>query len=685
MSLQYSTQRFDRRPAQRCARWAGALLAAAVALVPLVLPAKAQAQTTDPPYKPFGVPPSSTVMLSTEKQSTVNPFPMGGGNAQGRTWGADDFYWGVLDGNVPFNAQPLARGGLQNTYLALDGWQFPRLTDAFNTLSPLIGLSDPNGLNHSVLPILTATAFVDGEAPTTNAPAPVNGPAFGAASTPTPSTNVTSTNLATVPDYYEGIAFPRPSSSALSYDANNKFTWRLDNPTPGPLATLQTVTIPGAAGVQQRYRIFVHVPAPASPVGNTSVSGSTLPENRVSDARYTVYYYANINGTYQARQLVCQTVAQTDGGDVELRAADGSEPVFPLFSSATFTAKGVATGVTLPAQPAYPSNGQATGPAGTPTNATPILQGVVVDNTTADSTTTVEFVIADSITLQPTTSSITATPTITSQHGGALTVASGGTTSIPIQPNTFLPDSPDAAYNGTTNTPPHMSDPNNVFADATNLFSYANDINDPQYAGAGYVNYTPWDVSTYFQGPRSLIDPRYVGTDANNNAFAAPGPQIGPIDPYISDRPLLTSPANPAAPVVGQDIYAPAKARDATNNTVYAAPYFSHAQILVSRTQFVQDPENGVSAGDRTGVATIQVGEIVALDWQTGAPVWRFPDRSYLPAGATFRGAADSRAPACATRFDRHRRFYCRASAAGLPGSRDRGRPIANGDGVIDG
>ena len=155
---------------------------------------------------------------------------------------------------------------------------------------------------------------------------------------------------------------------------------------------------------------------------------------------------------------------------------------------------------------------------------------------------------------------------------------------------------------------------------------------------ANYGAYTPWDVSTYFMGPRSLIDPRYIGTDRNGNTFATPGAQVGPIDPYISDRPTLNIYANQAD--LTQTISRAAASVDATNNGVYPAPLFSHNQIIIAKTEFVQDPEIGVSNADKTGVKTIPVGEIYALDWQTGAPVWRFPDRTYLPLGATLNNVA---------------------------------------------
>ncbi len=73
---------------------------------------------------------------------------------------------------------------------------------------------------------------------------------------------------------------------------------------------------------------------------------------------------------------------------------------------------------------------------------------------------------------------------------------------------------------------------------------------------------------------------------------------------------------------------------DATINNLYPAPLFSQMQVLVPRTEFIADPEVGVPNAERTGTKSIQVGAVYALDWLTGTPLWRFPDRSFLPGGA---------------------------------------------------
>lgn len=99
---------------------------------------------------------------------------------------------------------------------------------------------------------------------------------------------------------------------------------------------------------------------------------------------------------------------------------------------------------------------------------------------------------------------------------------------------------------------------------------------------------TPGDFSTLFQGPESFITP---------------------------------NPTPPGRP---------------TNNTLYGAPIFSQMQVIVARTEYVPDPNDPLGS--------IQVGAVYGFDWLTGAPVWRFPDRTYLPQGGvknleTYAGA----------------------------------------------
>jgi hypothetical protein len=55
-------------------------------------------------------------------------------------------------------------------------------------------------------------------------------------------------------------------------------------------------------------------------------------------------------------------------------------------------------------------------------------------------------------------------------------------------------------------------------------------------------------------------------------------------------------------------------------------PIYSQTQVIVGRSVYVPDPTDMTD-----GTRSIEVGEILCLDWQTGAVIWRFPDRTDLP------------------------------------------------------
>jgi hypothetical protein len=99
----------------------------------------------------------------------------------------------------------------------------------------------------------------------------------------------------------------------------------------------------------------------------------------------------------------------------------------------------------------------------------------------------------------------------------------------------------------------------------------------------------------------------------------------------------LEDPANPSTLFQGPVLFTdPDRTPPVVNDPRYAtypSPFFSHMQVLVARTEFVADPEIGVPVAQREGTLSLAVGAVYALDWLTGAPVWRFPDRTYLPGG----------------------------------------------------
>ncbi|MFM7320643.1 MAG: hypothetical protein ACKO5K_03835, partial [Armatimonadota bacterium] len=180
------------------------------------------------------------------------------------------------------------------------------------------------------------------------------------------------------------------------------------------------------------------------------------------------------------------------------------------------------------------------------------------------------FVVADSVEFVQRPQTVRTAPIIVPPHGGRKI----DTTQVPTPSNPYR--QPDAGPN---------------YAQT----GFANNPQDPIFNLSPIQVFDPSNVSSTFFGPVSLIDPK------------AGGSQVAPIL---------------------------ARNHEAYKNTSgQAVPYFSHMQVLVARTEFVVDSETGVSDADRDGTRSRELGSVVALDWLTGTPVWRFPDRTYLPGG----------------------------------------------------
>ena len=124
---------------------------------------------------------------------------------------------------------------------------------------------------------------------------------------------------------------------------------------------------------------------------------------------------------------------------------------------------------------------------------------------------------------------------------------------------------------------------------------FVNNPLDPAYGVDPLRGFDPVDFSTVFQGPESLIDPRDGG--------------------------------NAVAPIAARNhgLY--------RNGAGTAVPFFSHMQVLVGRTDYRVDPETNVPESERDGTRALALGSVVALDWLTGTPIWRFPDRTHIPGG----------------------------------------------------
>lgn len=197
---------------------------------------------------------------------------------------------------------------------------------------------------------------------------------------------------------------------------------------------------------------------------------------------------------------------------------------------------------------------------------------------TSNEITATTYVIADAVQFIQQFDAVQATPTVTDRHGGRRV---GGTYSAlgqqPAQTDNYLT----GAFTG--------------YDPATNAIGIQ--------AGE-----TPGDFSVLYQGPESFIR-RLLANGApavaprraeNNNVYGVADP-----DPQY-----------------------------AAQGGIRPTPIFSQMQVVVARTEYVPDPTDANNDGrldNPTG--SIAVGSVYAFDWLTGAPLWRFPDRTYLPRG----------------------------------------------------
>jgi hypothetical protein len=627
------------------------LTSAAAALLPLItsLFAAAVVSTTA----------EAQVPTPTQEQSQANPFPKANGNTQNRGRASDDKYWGILDDNFLWNQAPMARIPNQNglELIGLSGWTYPQAVNNTATgdgrLINLYGDALSNYTNPGItLDNVVPPATVPGAAAPPLTPFPLTPAVPGSTNSgglwviaTGPSDNPTGA------DYSRTPAVPRPTAAAVDYIANNPtaaFSWYPN--------------VPGDANVVRRYAIRVILP---NIVDNDA-------ENRISDARYTVFYsFRDRAGTIQYRSKVCfvsQASDSTAGAKYLSETQGGTPAYFPFFSDASY---GVVTGLTR-------------------------RSFVVLDNTTGDDPTTDatnnapnQFVIADALQLEQRVAIVSATPTLTPVHGGRkinpanVTVGqrqpAGG-------PNYKVGDNgavtgvaggiimPNSAYGASTAT--SVDGLGNIIPTP----GFIGDPRDPEYSG------NPNDFSVLFMGPESYARPKvlpdeYTGqypfarTTGSYSDIPQPGspidndpltglpngiPIITPVTP-VGPTVLPTDPwesvgtrrqLDPAAALAGPTLPAiPIQRVSANNFQVYRTnaneapdynlldpatankpvPLFSQVQVILARTVFVPDPETGVRNSDLDGTRTIEVGEVLGLDWQTGAVIWRFPDRTYLP------------------------------------------------------
>ena len=179
------------------------------------------------------------------------------------------------------------------------------------------------------------------------------------------------------------------------------------------------------------------------------------------------------------------------------------------------------------------------------------------------------FVIADQVEFVQRPQAVKATPTLVPPHGGRKV----DTTQAGFIPNNYFQPLASATY---------------AIAD------FINNPLDPTFT-TGTETLDAINISTIFWGPESTVQP-LNGTTA-----------VAPVNAR-NHRPY----------------------QDSSGNLL---PFFSHMQVLVPRTDYIVDPETGVPAASTDGTKSIELGSIHSVDWLTGTPIWRFPDRSYMPGG----------------------------------------------------
>ena len=231
-----------------------------------------------------------------------------------------------------------------------------------------------------------------------------------------------------------------------------------------------------------------------------------------------------------------------------------------------------------------------------------------------------DVVIADELVFRQDNQNILAAPTVVGPHGGRKV----DTAALPNTVNPTLIQQPAPGSNYATDPMPVTG---GFIAHPNDSFAFANNPRDPAFSPTTGDRANP---SVLYQGPESLISPTTT---------------LG----------VRTTP------------------QAAENNGSYknglgnAIPFFSHAQVLIVRTERLPAPETRDGTLSQFGTA------IYCVDWATRTVIWRFPDRTHLPGNATFGGSRDSESRAAKPAHrQRQRDHYARRC---LPDSeRDRRR-----------
>ncbi|WP_309717550.1 hypothetical protein [Armatimonas sp.] len=567
------------------------------------LPVAAQTPPGDPLPKGQETVSTSPLVVkprTTERQSQLNPAGKAHGDTTNRGRMSADFLWGITNGNRAYEKAPFARIPNQSDAAPIqpDGYTMPYPVQNVGGLRRRVR-TDGQG---SVTDLLNPRLLLDDELllPLIAQVAhPVNGTGPGAlgslggffrgtnwASVTAPSPGGGAGYVGT--SYSRIAAIERPAGALPDATDPAPATGTPDNQPGGPDDPNKFIWYPrvsGVAGQVTRFAIRVHIPT-VDPTGS---------EARITDARYVVYYVVPLpNGQFLRKRKIC-FVGQDSAGEAYLLGDDGKPATFPFFSDATYSDPAWLTR-TFSNFPALQFGHQLS------------RARVELDNTTENEITGTQFVVADQIEFSQRVGSVKGSPVVTPPHGGRKVDT---TQPLAAGPEPHL-DPYDQPAKGPNNYALDiLLTPGGLFAFLNDSFNFINNPGDPAYTAMGnplFGKFDPANPSTLFRGPESLIDPRDVM-----------GNRVGVVD------------------AVNNQQY---------RNTLGAAiPLFSHMQVLMSRTNYIADPEADVPDSEKDGTRTIEVGSIYSLDWLTGTVIWRFPDKTYLPqlpGGAVWRDPSGS-------------------------------------------
>lgn len=362
------------------------------------------------------------------------------------------------------------------------------------------------------------------------------------------------------------VPVPLLSTGAMAPDTGGNGQYHSAPVTAPTIASNRFVWYPrvqGRSGEYRRFAIKVYIPQPYDDPDTNAAPN----EVRITDALYRVTYHKPVAPGRFEIVTKDYTVSQAVGGVAYLtNPEDGSRAYIPMVTERSYDAANptVAGGATVFVDRRTAATGLGTSGRA---NVTLFTRHA---NPQPD-----EVVIADTVEFVQRNYAIYASPTVVGPHGGRKRDIGA------LPPGTLI-QQPAAGPNYTTSPQAAGAD----IATPNDSFDFAGNPRDPAFN----INSTDRsNFSTLYQGPASHVDPR---TAAN-----------------VRTTMVL------------------AENHEAYRNGLAQIPYFSHAQVLIIRTDFLP-----VLGSGSDGTLTRPVSSIWCIDWATRTPIWRFPDRTHLPA-----------------------------------------------------